>query len=228
MRWWRRRTLAKAEAQRLLDGGSVDSPVAELLRAAAGPARPAELAGERAAVAAFRREYGGGTRPAAAGPVRRARRPVAVLAAALTVGVLAGTGVAAGAGRLPAPLQRAAHDWIGQVPDHEPEQTAGEPQRSDAARTPAAPTATATTGDPAATADPAHPTHTTGHDVRKLCKEWEKARDDPQRKPMDPDDLRALTAAAGGADRIEGYCGLTPTGSPTPRPGNPSKKPGRP
>ncbi|WP_327010959.1 hypothetical protein OHA72_29030 [Dactylosporangium sp. NBC_01737] len=53
-------------------------------------------------------------------------------------------------------------------------------------------------------------------------------RDEPHRKPMDPADLRTLTAAAGGPDRIEGFCGLTPTGSAPgqtgPPPGTKSKK----
>ncbi|MEV4135838.1 hypothetical protein AB0J72_27185, partial [Dactylosporangium sp. NPDC049742] len=64
--WWRRRARSKAEAQRLLQrmtgepggrgdahgrggpgrtGDIGDSPLAGLLRAAAGPARPGELAG---------------------------------------------------------------------------------------------------------------------------------------------------------------------------------------
>jgi hypothetical protein len=211
--WWRRPTLSKAEAQRLLDGGSGDSAVADLLRAASGPARPGELAGERAAVAAFRLEYAAaataGARPAPPRPARRAGRRVAVLAAALTAAALAGTGVAAAAGRLPAPLQRVAHDWIDQVPEPgpgprpEPTVHAGSPTPPPVHRPSVTPAPTQA-GTPAV-------------DVKKLCREWEKARDDPNRKPMDPADLRALTAAAGGADRIEAFCGLAPSG---PAPGH--------
>jgi hypothetical protein len=215
--WWRRRSLPKAEAQRLLDGGPGDSAVADLLRAAAGPARPGELAGERAAVAAFRQEYAAATAPAVpnGGPPRRtrhARRRVGVFAAALTAGVLAGTGVAAGSGRLPAPLQRAAHDWIDRVPEPDADPR---PQPTVGAGSPTAPV-----HHPSVPPAPTHAGTLAAADVRKLCKEWEKVRDDPHRKPMDAADLRALTAAAGGAERIEGFCGLTPTGSA--RPGPPS------
>jgi hypothetical protein len=225
--WWRRRTLPKVEAQRLLDGGSGDSALADLLRAASGPARPGELAGERAAVAAFRQEYAGAgpavSDPPRRVPTRRTGRRVAVLAAVLAAGVLAGTGVAAGAGRLPAPLQRAAHDWIDRVPEPDP---ASRPEPSVRAGSPTPPAV----DHPSATPAPTHP-GTPAVDAKKLCKAWEKARDDPQRKPMDPADLRALTAAAGGPDRIEAYCGLTPTGSAPGQHGQPSatksKKPAR-
>ncbi|GAB3851247.1 hypothetical protein ACFPIJ_52855 [Dactylosporangium cerinum] len=224
--WWRRRTLLKAEAQRLLDGGSGDSAVADLLRAASGPARPDELAGERAAVAAFRQEYAARSAADAAAVdgtgrsrgARRSGRRVVVLAAALALGALAGTGVAAGAGRLPAPLQRAAHDWIDQVPEPGPDpdqqQTvrAGSPtpQVSQRPSTTAGPSQPGTSGTAAAA------------DVKKLCKEWEKVRDDPHRKPMDPADLRALTAAAGGPEHIERFCGLTPSSSAPVAPGPPA------
>jgi hypothetical protein len=217
--WWRHRTLSKGEVQRLLEDGSGDSPVADLLRAASGPARPGELAGERAAVAAFRQEYAaraaggaaraaGETRGAPARRVRRSGHRVAVLAAALTVAALAGAGVAAGAGRLPAPLQRAAHDWIEQVP--EPGSDAG-PRRPEPTVVAASPTP-ATADQPSVTPAPTH-TGAAVTDVKRLCKEWERVRDDPRRKPMDPGDLRALTAAAGGPERIEQFCGLTPSGS---------------
>ncbi|MEV4508291.1 hypothetical protein AB0K00_04965 [Dactylosporangium sp. NPDC049525] len=213
--WWRRQTLPKAEAQRLLDGGSGDSAVADLLRAASGPARSGELAGERAAVAAFRQEYAAGAGTASVRSelpraIRHPGRRVAVLAAVLAAGVLAGTGVAAGAGRLPEPLQRAAHDWIDKVPEPDPRPR---PEQTVRAASPTPPAV----HRPAVTPTPTHPGTLAAADAKKLCKEWEKTRDDPHRKPMDPADLRALTAAAGGPERIEGYCGLTPTG-PTPGP----------
>ncbi|MEU0556121.1 hypothetical protein [Dactylosporangium sp. NPDC006015] len=188
-----------------------DSPLAGLLRAAAGPARPGELAGEQAAVDAFRREFaaGGAGAPVASRRARPPRRRVAVLAAALTAGVLAGVGVAAGAGRLPAPLQSAAHDWIDQVPDHDPAPAPAAPTRTVRTVSPTTPAAQQSS-EPAVTPSPAAPTATAGKDMRKLCSEWQKVRDDPHRKPMDPEDLNVLTAAAGGADRIEAFCGLSP------------------
>lgn len=229
--WWRRRARARAEAQRLLDGGSGDSPVAALLRAAAGPARPGELAGEREAVAAFRQAYiaeftaqaqaqtqaqtqAAGRGEAAGGRPRRsrpARARVGLVAAALAAGAVAGTGVAAGAGRLPAPLQRAAHDWIDQVPepaDAREERKDPGPGQTVRAGSPTPPPVP----QPAVTSAPTV-AGTAAADMERLCKEWEKVRDNPHRKPMDPQDLQALTAAAGGSDRIEAFCGLAPTAS---------------
>jgi hypothetical protein len=90
-------------AERLLDGrlDPEDAPpayaeVARLLRAAAGPARPEELAGEAAAVAAFRR--------ARHRPARVRARLVAVALA----GTLLGGGVALAAGGVPVPVERVA------------------------------------------------------------------------------------------------------------------------
>ena len=211
----------RGEPGRTGDIGDIgDSALAGLLRAAAGPARPGELAGEDAAVAAFRREFaaGGAGDPVAPRRTRPARRParrrVAVLAAALTACVLTGAGVAAGAGRLPAPLQRAAHDWIDQVPDHAPAPAPAASPRTVQAASPTTPTAQRSTG-PAVTQGPAAPSAAAGKDMRKLCGEWQKVRDNPHRKPMDPEDLRVLTVAAGGADRIEAFCGLSPAPSGT-------------
>ncbi|MDG6103386.1 hypothetical protein [Dactylosporangium aurantiacum] len=272
--WWRRRAQARAEAQRLLDGGAGDSPVAALLRAAAGPARPDELAGERAAVAAFRQAYldeatarakaradaaradasragarmdagaaaeGAGLAAeraglaaegagGAAGVTSRRSRPararVGILAAAFAAAAVAGTGVAAGAGRLPEPLQRAAHDWIDQVPGPAGDQrdpTGKEPQPGQTVR---AGSPTVAVRQPSTA-----PAPTTAADVKRLCKEWEKVRDDPHRDPMDPADLQALAAAAGGQDRIERFCGLTPSAPGQPaQPGQPGQtgQPGQP
>ncbi|MET7426542.1 hypothetical protein [Dactylosporangium sp. NPDC005555] len=237
MAWLRRRKLAKSEAHRLLDGGSGDSPLAGLLRAAAGPARPGELAGERDAVAVFRHEQtarqeaaagtGNAGRAGAGPPPRRRKRSgrrVVMVAAAITVVVLAGTGVTAGAGRLPAPLQRAAHDWIDQVPEPAgPEPTPERPARA------GSPTPSGV-HRPSQTPSVAH-TSTSAADFKKQCKEWQKIRDDPDRKPMDPADLQALTAAAGGADRIESFCGLapaTPATSRSAQPGPPGQQSGGP
>ena len=99
-------------AARLLAGdlAPADAPpgyaaVATVLQAAAAPPRPAELDGEDAARAAFRRV---GAAPRRGHPAR-----VAVLVAA---GVLCLGGVAAAAtGTLPRPVQSAAHDAFGSV-----------------------------------------------------------------------------------------------------------------
>jgi hypothetical protein len=93
-------------AERLLDGrvDPEDAPpgyaeVAALLRAATAPAEPDELAGQPAAMAAFR---AAGGRPA-----RRRRRRVLVAAVAIAGALFAG-GAAAATGALPAAAERVA------------------------------------------------------------------------------------------------------------------------
>jgi hypothetical protein len=63
-RWWRAVAgsgrISRKDAERLLDRRPTRDAhrgVADMLASAAAPARPAELAGEREAVAAFRREH---------------------------------------------------------------------------------------------------------------------------------------------------------------------------
>jgi hypothetical protein len=117
--------LGEDQAARLLDGHpTADAAppgyqgVARLLQAAAGPASADELAGEAAAVAAFR----AAGPPAARRPAhRRSRggRRVRLVAIAVAALLLAGGVAAAAGGHLPVPLGRAwpaAHTTAGQAP----------------------------------------------------------------------------------------------------------------
>ncbi|GGM78943.1 hypothetical protein GCM10007977_095670 [Dactylosporangium sucinum] len=194
---WRRarRRIGRDEAERLLDGATEPGheQLAALLRAAAGPARPHELAGEDAAVAAFRQ---GGRTAHAAARVRVGRR-VGVLAGSLAAAVLlGGAATAAGAGRLPEPLQRAAHDWFAGVgvpePDAGPVPPA--PPRS-------APPATSSSppGVAAATTAPASPSAAR---IDELCRRWQEGRG----RKLTEAELRELAAVAQGEERIEPYC----------------------
>lgn len=234
--------ITRRDADRLLDGeraagGHAD--LAMLLTAAAGPARPDELAGEREAVAAFGREFRRETGDAAPVPARSARRPhrratiVAVLSAAtLAVG---GTAYAATTGRLPDPVQRIVDGVFtgGDMPS-EPRPDPASPHGG----TGVSPAPTAPPSGAGSTAGPDG--GTPGGGVRGadqarltgLCRSWEATRGNPRANAISAEDLRVLAAAAGGEDRIGAFCAavLNRTAAPqTPgKPGNPNPGGGRP
>jgi hypothetical protein len=114
--------LDERTAERLLAGrlGRAETPpgyarVAELLGAAAGPAAPGELAGEDAALAAFRSAI----RPTPIHARRSRRQPPRTrrfalkLAAAAVLVVLSLAGAAGATGTLPEPAQRVVHKVLG-------------------------------------------------------------------------------------------------------------------
>jgi hypothetical protein len=166
-------------------------------------------AAEKNALAAFRAAIG---KPAEPARPRRRRRPLlasllsaklaaAAAAAALTLGGAAAA--AAYAGKLPAPVQKLAHDTIG------------------APRTPGA--------HPAHSAAP-QPTVLPGHSAYGLCTAYAhlKAHGSAAQKATA---FRKLAAAAGGAAHVGTYCaGVTHPGNPAPgtapaHPGKPSTLP---
>jgi hypothetical protein len=113
----------------LLDAAPLGSdhdlePVARVLAAAKGPAQQAELAGEQAAIAEFRRRQAGARRLRARLPGRPttiSARLTRRMAACVATGVVGFTGVttAAYACVLPAPIQSFAHDTIAApAPEH--------------------------------------------------------------------------------------------------------------
>ncbi|GAA0733460.1 hypothetical protein Drose_20725 [Dactylosporangium roseum] len=200
------------EAERLLDTTSTDpglEHLAGLLRSAAGPARPRELAGEGAALAAFRQRH----LPAgavSAGPRRRLR--LGALAGSVTAALLiAGTGTAAGSGRLPEPLQRAAHDWLSGVgvPDANPPAS---PPGQASSRTGVAPAAPTPAGRPASstTVSPAR--------LDELCRAWQPGRG----KQLTDAQRRELAALAQGEERIEAFCKGKSQGPPGQSDGQPN------
>jgi hypothetical protein len=98
------RDLDQFTAEQLLSGESVDrevGPLADLLAAAAATARADELAGEAAAVAAFR-DAVGASRPATSAVRSTVTKALAIkVAVALTAVAGAGLGAAAATGNLP-------------------------------------------------------------------------------------------------------------------------------
>jgi len=178
-----------------------------LISAVTVPAHPRELAGERAALEAFRvaqqlaarrtvvpdRSAGRPTRSVAA---LVARSLTAKLAFGIVVLSLSGVGYAAQTGALPAAAQDAAHRWLGAVGVPESDHgTSPDQPGTGQVTVPATPTPTPS-GIPSTppTADP------NGRSLVVLCQDYDDGA------ALTAPELRRLGKAAGGADRIETYC----------------------
>ncbi len=183
--------------------------VAEALTALTGSPAGDELAGETAALAAFRDRLG------VPGPVTRRRRRPPLLApvlsakaaaVAVTVLSLGGLATAAYAGALPAPAQELAHSAIG------------------------APAAHPTAADhPAGSASPVGP-DATGHPAYGLCTAWAHAKAQGTHKQQ-ATAFRNLANAAGGAANVTAFCaavahpGSTAHPTSSPPAGKPTAQP---
>jgi hypothetical protein len=230
--------VSRREADLLLDGeptGRTHAGLSDLLAAAAAPARPDELAGERAAVAASRREF----RPAGPAPdARRARdsrkargtrrRRRAAIVAALSAAVLTvgGTAYAASTGRLPDPVQRVVDGVFagGGTPSGSPTQ-----QGRTGGPAGASPTAA---GSGSASTGPGGAPGVSDSRLNGLCRSWEAVRGNPHTNSISAEDLQVLADAAGGEDRIGAFCAALRNRTAQPaepgRPGNPDPGGGRP
>ncbi|GAB1509241.1 hypothetical protein [Actinophytocola sp. KF-1] len=185
----------------LLAAGRGTGPVAVLLRAAAAPAHADELAGESAAVAAFR--------AAAVAPVphrsvfRRSVAKALTIKAVLVVAVAGSTGVvlAASEGALPVP-------WSN-TPAEAPGTTT----------TPATPAPNAPAGR---TGDDKGSPATPDPSVAGLCEAYTAGGEKDLTNPA----FRALVEAAGGKGEVADYCDVVTTTAPgapatSGRPGEP-------
>ena len=173
-------------------------PVAEAFAALGAAPVDSGPAAEADARAAFRCAVG---IPAGQAPPRRSRHPVltslpsARLAAAAAAAAVAlgGTAVAAYAGKLPAPMQKFAHDTIG------------------APKTPGAHPASHRTPQPTPMVLP-------GHAAYGLCTAYRhlKAHGSAAQQAVA---FRKLAAAAGGTAQVKAFCaGVAHPGNPSPRP----------
>ena len=168
-----------------------------LLAAVAGPARPDEIAGESAAVAAFTRSPG---------PVRnrghRRRAPDGALGTAVAVSVaallLGGTAYAAGTGQLPDALQEFLPGAAAPVPDRSAR--AAPTDRGFRAGDPTPRPSTSPAPQPSAT-EPAD-----AAELERLCRSWTAFRADPHAGPVTAEERRTLAHAAGGENGIDGLC----------------------
>lgn len=211
----RTRRIGRREAERLLSGASTAVDRRELqwlLRLAAAPAGPGELAGRDATVAAMASAYD-------RAPERRnylsvLSRALAVKAAA-AVGVLllGGTAVAAGTGSLPPPVQHGIYSVLGgPVPDA-PLPTSQRPR-------PPAPGRSASPDPGARPSGRPSPTASTPPAAIGLCRAWEAQQD----RTPDPALVRTLADAAGGTQKIAAYCAAV-LDEPSPRASPSTKSP---
>lgn len=197
--------LTRRAAERLLDGGDVASPgsdpLAVFLAAARGPAGLDELAGEEAAIVAFR---GAQSAPAAAVPGLPGRNGAVakVLYAKIMAVVLAvaagGVAFAAATGALPGQRPQSSHP-----PEIQPgTRPTG---ASDDAPRPATPTA-GSTAVPLPIAD--------------LCRAYIALPSAEAGKALDGGPFKELVERAGGKDNVAGYCRSSPGSPPdvTPEP----------
>jgi hypothetical protein len=215
--------------ERLLRGelSSAQAPpgyaeVVELLAAATAPPTPGELTGQAAALAELRaltrpRRVATGTRAARPRRRRRTGLAIVVVAGALVTGGVAG----AATGHLPGPVRDAVRSILTSPGDGTP----------GPATRPASPPGPGATGGPAsagAATDPSgsQPTGTNdrgpastaaGQDNTGLCQAYLKGKGAEQGRKLDAPALQALARAAGGEDRIAGYCADLLPGQPKPR-----------
>ncbi|MGW3604108.1 hypothetical protein [Micromonospora sp. NPDC005161] len=188
-------------------------PLARLLAAAAAPPRPRELAGEDAALAAFR-----AARANPAPTVRRPHRRRLTTSAVAWMGALAATATA-GAAFAAVTLDRAP-DPVPWPPSSSPSPTSGDvdttpsvertaaPSRS-TSPTPSATSAPSAIGTPSAGAAPAG-------QLRGLCQAWQAKEPEQRDKALRTPAFQMLVAAAGGAGEVEAYCQrLVPEAKPS-------------
>ncbi|MBQ1024603.1 hypothetical protein [Micromonospora sp. C95] len=218
----------RADHERLLDAApdapptraasASTGPLADLLRAAAAPARERELAGEEAAVAAFR----AARQPDAAVPAARRRRHRFTVGAVAWIAGLAATATAGAA------LAAVGMDRAG--PGTPPVATSpAAPAPSTGDGTPTGEATVAPTGGP--TSVPARPptpsvpapsasatpsTGTSGHvgpgnsdnttDRPGLCRAYLAKSERQREKALGTPAFNELVVAAGGPEHVEEYC----------------------
>ncbi|MER7591660.1 hypothetical protein ABTW72_29390 [Micromonospora sp. NPDC127501] len=184
-------------------------PVAALLAAAAGPVRPGELAGEDAAVAAFRAAR---ANPTPAVPQRPRRRRMTTGAVAW-IGAVAATATAGAA--FAAVTRDRGPDPVAPAPSrpspspHQGASRSTEPGRSTGSGAPAPGAPSPVTPTP-----PAGPT--TAGEVHGLCLAWRAKKPEQREKALRTPAFQKLVTAAGGPAGVEAYCQrLVPEAKPS-------------
>ncbi|MGR6318348.1 hypothetical protein Q2K19_01065 [Micromonospora soli] len=201
-------------AERLLGGPTVDAQdgpevLVQLLAAVRAAPHPHELSGEGAALQAFRMARAGSV-PAAARPERRLLTSLLAAKLALAALLAAGTGgvaLAAVTGALPGPFGTGGATTTPSGGDDRP----------------------SSTGDPGGSPTPAAPTARPGSlaALAELCTAYRAQPGEDRRGSLETPRFADLVAAAGGREKVPGYCNqlLDGRGSPGgPNPG-PTKRP---
>ncbi|MET7672245.1 hypothetical protein [Micromonospora luteifusca] len=189
-------------------GPAPAEPVAGLLAAAAGPVRPGELAGEEAALAAFRAAR---ANPAPSVPHRPRRRRLTTGALAW-IGAVAATATAGAAfaavttrDRAPDPVPPAPSS-TSPTPD-EGASTSGEPGRSVSPGTPSADTPSHGQPSPAMPSPGTPPARTPpAGQLHGLCRSWQAKEPDQREKALRTPAFERLVTAAGSVEQVEAYC----------------------
>ncbi|MFI6241632.1 hypothetical protein ACIBEF_17315 [Micromonospora sp. NPDC050795] len=174
-------------------------PVAALLAAAAGPVRPGELAGEDAAVAAFR-----AARANPAAVPQRPRRRRMTTGAVAWIGAVAATATAGAA--FAAVTRELGPDPVAPAPSrpspspHQSASRSAEPDRS------VGPGVASPTGaSPSVTALPSAGPTPAGQ-VHGLCRAWRAKKPEQREKALRTPGFHKLVTAAGGPAEVEAYC----------------------
>lgn len=186
--------------------------VARLLAAATAPPSPGELAGQAAALAELRtvtrpRRAAIGARRAARPRRRRTGLAIVVVAGALVTGGVAG----AATGHLPGSVRDAARSIFASPGDRTPPDSPTRPGSPPDPGTTGGPASTgATTGPPGSqptgTSDRGPASTASGLDNKGLCQAYLARKGGEQGKTLDTPALQALARAAGGEEKITGYC----------------------
>jgi len=198
-------------AEQLLCGVPAGAgPLADLLAAAAAPARAAELAGEQAALVAFRlARLAPATEPRRQSMIQTAlAKLLTVKVAAATIGItaLSGVALAAGTGTLPTDLDKA--------PKAHPSQSQSSEAQANGAGGPKSPKPT-----PASKGNENDPNGTPSPSMVGLCKAYQAKAGAEQGKSLESPAFTALVTAAGSKDKVAAYCtvALAVTASESPK-----------
>lgn len=204
--------LTRAATERLLDGGDGPADLRRLLAAAAGPGTASELAGERAAVAAFSAALPGAfpERPAMLRTLLSktlAMKAVAVIA--LTAGATGGVALAATSAYAPtgapdAVASPAVDDPVGPADDGD-DLDGPVDGGTDDAHGPTGDRA----GDPGSTGSSGPP----GQAFPGLCRAWLAGPGDHPGQAADSPVFTLLVDTAGGPEQVTAYCGNLVAGS---------------
>jgi hypothetical protein len=196
MRINRPRLIGRDTAERLLDGRPLGpdagyDALSELLSAVAAPAAEGELAGESAAVAAFREAHLGSVRQPRRGPMITTRRAGSLgakaIAAVFATTALCGVAVAASTGHLPG----TRHD--GSVASPSPRSTTTAARAGHAGSGPASLPAPGTT-----------PTARPG--IVGLCRAYSAAGKTDRGRMLASPPFTGLVRQAGGTGKVIAYC----------------------
>jgi hypothetical protein len=199
--------LSAAASERLLDGGDGPADLRRLLTAAAGPGTASELAGERAAVAAFSATLPGTSpeRPSMLQTIlSRTMAAKAVTLFMLTAGATGGVALAATSAYAPTETPRssnsqAADDSARPADD---DLDGAVDVGADDIDTPTGDHASDRAGDPSA----ASPSGPPDQALPGLCRAWLAGAGDNPGRAADNPVFTLLVDTAGGAEEVTDYC----------------------